>query len=224
LSSKVSDEEIKGIFTALSPARMSHYVRDAGSETRALTLYAWNAELSAALLVDIHYLEVVLRNAIYTELKAIVGNDASVFEALERERWFSQQSREDLAKARTRLSGRARPITEDGMIAELSFGFWRYLLTGKYHRVLWERGLWRAFPDLANAQDRRRDIEKGVRAAYELRNRIAHHEPVYARSVLSEYDDVVQVLGWLCATVRDWVASRSKVMSLATNTAGWVMK
>ncbi|ANQ75791.1 MULTISPECIES: hypothetical protein [Rhodococcus] len=61
----------------LSPERFATYVRKAGgSRQRALHLYEWNAQLSAAFLHDLAHLEVGLRNAYDRELShARVGAD-----------------------------------------------------------------------------------------------------------------------------------------------------
>jgi hypothetical protein len=48
----------------LSRPRLGTYLRSAGNDQdRALALYEWNAELSAAVMRDLAHLEVALRNA-----------------------------------------------------------------------------------------------------------------------------------------------------------------
>ena len=39
----------------------------------------------------------------------------------------------------------------------------------------------------------------------DLRNRIAHHEPIFARELASEYQTIIEVIGWMCGDTRSWV-------------------
>jgi hypothetical protein len=60
----LTNPRIAAISAALSTPRMSRYVATCGNDhARALDLYEWNAEVSAAFMVPMHICEIVLRNA-----------------------------------------------------------------------------------------------------------------------------------------------------------------
>ncbi|UVI35565.1 hypothetical protein [Brevibacterium spongiae] len=65
------------------------------------------------------------------------------------------------------------------VIAELSFGFWRQLTTNAMEKSMWVPYLHTAFPQGTS----RRSIDAQVSAVNELRNRIAHHEPLFGPTV-----------------------------------------
>ena len=68
---------LTSIRNALSAARLSTYelaTGATGDENLApLTLYAWNAQVSGALLAPLHLCEVVVRNAVAEALEATYG-------------------------------------------------------------------------------------------------------------------------------------------------------
>src|SRR6056297_3297342 len=58
----------------LSAPRFATYLRETGNDrTRALHLYHWNLQVSAAFMVPLHVLEVALRNAIVEAIEAVHG-------------------------------------------------------------------------------------------------------------------------------------------------------
>ena len=58
----------------LSSARFGSYRSVTDSADRALELYLWNAEVSAALLVPLHFCEVVIRNGIVEALVQVYSS------------------------------------------------------------------------------------------------------------------------------------------------------
>jgi hypothetical protein len=71
--------------------------------------------------------------------------------------------------------------------------FWERLLTrwppGKlnYEMALWRPALHRAFPD---SRRRRAEVHKPLPGLRDLRNRIAHHEPIFSRDLVAEYQTI----------------------------------
>src|SRR4051794_35057942 len=62
------------VVSTLTPPRLSKYMRAAGQDVQqALHLYVLNAKVGAALMVDLHYVEVALRNKFDRELAARFG-------------------------------------------------------------------------------------------------------------------------------------------------------
>jgi hypothetical protein len=125
---------------------------------------------------------------------------------LDRRLSFSRLPVEPVARARvadakdalpSRPAGRADP---GRIVAELPFGFWERLLThgppGKlnYEMALWRPALPRAFP---NSRRRRVDVHKPIPTLRDLRNRIAHHEPIFGRPLAAEYQTILEVTDWI---------------------------
>lgn len=63
-----TEAEVLVVHEALSVARMETFKNAVGNSPRrdaaALDLYAWNAQVSSALLMPLHVCEVVIRNAV----------------------------------------------------------------------------------------------------------------------------------------------------------------
>ncbi|MDT3396139.1 hypothetical protein RKE29_05705 [Streptomyces sp. B1866] len=94
-------------------------------------------------------------------------------------------------------------VPADGdIIAQLSFGFWRYLLASRYTHTLWMDALRHAFPHLV-PQDLG-TVERPVHRLHLLRNRIAHLEPVFANNIGLDVQDMTAVLGYLCPRTQAW--------------------
>jgi len=47
-----------------------------------------------------------------------------------------------------------------------------------------------------------------------LRNRIAHHEPIFARSLLDDHESLLEVADWMYPDLRAWIASVSPLPRL----------
>ncbi|MBW7922925.1 MAG: hypothetical protein H3C51_12615 [Rubellimicrobium sp.] len=80
----------------------------------------------------------------------------------------------DLAVARQR----AIQVSDGQIVAQLTMHFWKRMFSESYEAMLWKRGLKRAFP---NKSLTRAEVAVQLDVIYEIRNRLAHHEPVYGR-------------------------------------------
>ena len=113
------------------------------------------------------------------------------------------------------------------LVAALPLGFWVSLLgrggrafgpgapKQDYEMTLWRPALHRAFP---NARLRRADVHRRLDYLRTFRNRIAHHEPVFARHLIADHDSVLLAVGWVSTGVRDWIAHHSRVPHLLAMT------
>lgn len=123
----------------LSVERMtSYYQASNGNVLGAFKLYEWNMDASAAVMHTSGMVEVVLRNALDRSLSAWheskrPGTDWLDLQVLD------MRARQDIAEARQRASRRKRHggISHGKVVAELSFGFWRYLVASRYLTSLW---------------------------------------------------------------------------------------
>ena len=57
----------------------------------------------------------------------------------------------------------------------------------------------------------RHGVESRVDQLYYLRNRVAHHEPIFTRDLVRDHGFLLEVAGWICIDTRDWIADRSSV-------------
>jgi hypothetical protein len=191
----------------LSPERLAPYVvRCEGDVLAAMRLYAWNIEISSALHGPLGVLEVVLRNALDTQLRRLTG----------RPDWWSRSPRAVLlgkeatkvAEAQRGFERRSvRPSAND-MVAELPFGFWTELLHGRYETTLWRPALRHAFPHRAGT---RRALHNDLYHLRILRNRIAHHEPIHHRHLLEDHRKILLVLGDVSPVAAEVVLGTSRV-------------
>lgn len=198
----------------LSAERFRPYVAAAGGDVaQALRLYEWNTAVSGAFFESLGALEVLLRNALHEELAAL--HAAAGLPG----RWYDDprqvltpRARQDIAQARQRLAQAGRPATPGRVVAELSFGFWRFLLARRHEHTLWTPALRKAFPLLRPA--RRALVHDPLERLHLLRNRIAHHEPVHRRNLRRDYLEMTFVAGAICADTAHWIARTSRVTAV----------
>jgi hypothetical protein len=67
------------------------------------------------------------------------------------------------------------PVSEGKVIAELTLYFWKRLYGHEYEQTLWRTTLKRTFP---NKKVSRATVAAHLEQIYQVRNRLAHHEPV----------------------------------------------
>lgn len=219
----LDDTVIRALASSLSPERMATYVAAAGGDQeKALRLYTWNTAASAAFYGPLQGLEVALRNAMHRELSATYGVD-----------WYDNPHCGLDVGTLKRIAGAKDELRRDGyavdsphVVAALSFGFWVALLgrgghppggigpKRNYEMTLWRPSLFRAFP---NARLGRSQVHSPLNYLRTLRNRIAHHEPIFSRHLEADYQSILTVTGWICPSTRDWIAHHSRVNSVLGN-------
>ncbi|XVU26996.1 hypothetical protein ACQPZJ_08135 [Actinoplanes sp. CA-054009] len=126
----------------ISAERFEPYLRHAGHDPdKACELYEWAAELNSAAFQAVHYVEVMLRNAIDIQLQ--VHRD----ESRSRIPWFltplgsDRKSQEEIdyavATVRARLQKEdPRKDTRAQIVASLTFGFWANLLQTRHEDLV----------------------------------------------------------------------------------------
>jgi hypothetical protein len=205
----ISQTTIDAVRAALSPARMRTYEVAAGVKTgddlAALILYAWNAEVSGALLVPLHVCEVVTRNAVADALEAIYGPRwpwSPVFEQSLPNSPAGYSPRRDLQSARRGV------FATEKVIPELAFVFWQNFFTARYDVRLWGSHLRRVMPNLDPAKTvsaLRLAIYRDLERVRRLRNRIAHHEPIFTRPLADDYKTIQTLIAGRCAVTAGWL-------------------
>jgi hypothetical protein len=195
----------------LSPERLQGYLAVCdGNLDRALELYLWNSTVSAAISESLGHLEIGVRNALSRQLTLRhnnLGRSGTWLDDPADE--LTLRARTDILDARSRVAGKGKSLTHPQIVSELSFGFWRYLIS-KRNLKLW--------PDLAggfpNAPNRSlKTVEDPLIRLLDLRNRIAHHQRIWNLHLEARIRDLEDLLGYIDADFRDWVLLHSRVPS-----------
>lgn len=188
----------------LSERRMKTYITAADADLdNAFELYAWNIELAAALQGTIAMVEVMVRNSIDRTLLAWVSRKRCGD-------WFDlamldEHAKSDIATARARIRRNGRLADHDRVVAELSFGFWRFLTTRRYHASLWVPVLHQAFPNGdSDLRVRQREVAHLLGNMNFIRNRAAHLEPLFRRDVCHDVAEARALMGWIDLDALEW--------------------
>lgn len=96
-------------------------------------------------------------------------------------------------------------MTADRIVAGLSFGFWVHLLTKNYDSVFWPKYYSLAFPNKPKKMTRT-ELYDELEFLRHFRNRMAHHKPIFDRSLKPEYDRIAVLIGMICDETK-WFAS-----------------
>jgi len=180
---------------------MAPYLSATGDRTRAIDLYDWNTRIGAAFFESLHYLEVGLRNALDDAATRHLGTS-----------WLSPtsliltpRSRKAVVSALGHAGGPGAPRGK--LVAELPFGFWWSLLADEYNRRLWQPALQHAF----ERGVRRRKLHAELDDLRRLRNRIAHHEPIHARALDSDFARVLDIATRIGIVLGHHISATSRI-------------
>lgn len=197
-------EIIDKLKNSLSCERLSTYEQAVNKNTEsALKLYVWNTQISAAFYVPLQGLEVTLRNVLHKQLTL----------KYHREDWYEiapldAKDKEKIQKAKETVLKQHGKTQTPHVVAELSFGFWQTLLNKKYYQTLWIPALYKAFP---NKPPKLSTINENLFNLRLLRNRIAHHEPIFQRHLAKDYENLIQVISWICPETAQWIDGHNTV-------------
>lgn len=212
---KIFDYSPEALVKALSPERLTPYLAEtSGNLVTAIDLYRRNIEISGAFYEILGIAEVSLRNTLNEQLTALDAKQGGL--------WFenlgnilTEDARRDITLAQKRASRKSIQETPGAVVAELSFGFWRYLLAKRYETSLWTPALRHGFPGLVRRQ--RAAVYSAVSDLHILRNRIAHHEPILQRNLSQDLLTTFRLLDWISEDTSKWALSFSKVDNLMSN-------
>jgi len=209
---------VQAVREALSAARLATYEGATGGkgddDLSALMLYAWNAQVSGALLAPLHLCEVVVRNAVANAIEAKYGDKwpwSVGFEQSLPDPKVGYSPRKDLYSAR-------RGVTTTGkVIPELKFVFWQKMFTSRYDGRLWDAHLVRVLPNLQTGKavaQLRQHIYDELEQIRRLRNRIAHHEPIFTRNLQDDFDKICTLVESKCKVSASWLAQNQMALAL----------
>ncbi|SFL48259.1 hypothetical protein [Rugamonas rubra] len=201
----LSSHQITVITSTLSPARMGTYFSATGfgAEATALDIYAWNALVSGAFFSALHVCEIVIRNAISHALELKYGSSWPWDAGFERtlSKWY---------KGELQLARKGIPIGSTGkVIAELKFGFWCKLFTAGQDQHIWNAHLNTVFPFLPfplKVSTARKMLYDDMEALRGFRNRIAHHEPIFAYPLAQHQARIQRLIKLRCEQTEQWLS------------------
>ncbi|MFH5209525.1 hypothetical protein ACHIPZ_15175 [Antrihabitans sp. NCIMB 15449] len=199
----------------LTRQRLSSYLNATNSDLdRAICLYEWNTEAAAGVLSLAAMTEVVVRNAMDVSLRRWSRRHHRM------ETWFDHAPLDarglaDIADARSRAIKRQPAEIHGKVIAELSFGFWRYLAGSRYLTSLWIPALRYSFPEgHPDIGRRRKDVERRLQRLAFVRNRAAHHEPIHQRKLIDDVADAVALAAWVSPDAAAWIQAKEPVTGI----------
>lgn len=210
-----SHKELTQIPHTLSEPRFATYLRHCGNDKeRALGLYKWNLELSSAFVVPLHLLEISTRNAIVEALETAhtqnwPWNNGFIRSLTDPRRGYSPKKDLQAIASREPTMGK--------VVAELKFVFWERMFTSRHDTRLWNHHLKLVFPfapTSLTAQEIRAKLFDDIFTIRALRNRIAHHEPIFSRNPQEDYDKILEIISWRDDTTANWMDGFQSVTKL----------
>src|SRR5438128_2525706 len=188
MPNRFTAQELISLPAVLSQPRFDTYLRaSSGNIMMGLRLYHWNAQISAAFLFPLHIFEICVRNAVANAAETAYNPQwpwAPAFQL------SLPDPRPPLFSPRREITqAAARHATTGKVIADLKFAFWVSVFTARHHGRLWHFYLGREFPHFSSGMTSataRRRIYQVADQVRGLRNRIAHHEPIFARDLVGD--------------------------------------
>ena len=194
-----SDELQAAFSKSLSVPRLSRYLSDTmNDKKRALEFYMWNTKMSQSFYPILQSWEVCFRNKMNIFLASRYGANWPYENAhFVRQLKHIDKARLEDARYRQERKRRVNPAPVGAIVADLSAGFWVSML-GKSYRLpfVWRTNIRIVFPnDIALTRGDAHSISAQV---LDLRNRIAHHEPIYHLPLEQIHRDATRLCGAMC--------------------------
>lgn len=213
-----TDDELQELPKIFSTPRFATYLAEKnGDKTKALALYQWNLEVSCAFLAPLQVCEISIRNAISEAIELTYGGN-----------WpYVRSFKISLANPRSGYSPRGNLLqhrtkpTTGKVIAELKFVFWERMFTSRHDNAIWNAHLRSVLPSfdaegLKTVQQLRGEAFNTLSDIRSLRNRIAHHEPIFRRNIQEEYERIRRVVSWRNEVAAAWLDKVEKVTPMIT--------
>lgn len=194
----------------ISSPRMNRYLHACnGSSRKAMTLYRKNLKLSQELFTIISCFEIALRNAIDVHYLDQFGNDWLRNAASKKGIFDNARCKMSFMTINDELRKLKHHYTHSKLVASLGFGFWRYLFSTHQYRAGGQTllAIFSSRPkSTPTLQYNASYIFSELQKINELRNRIAHHEPICFRngqavidttSVRQHYTLILQLFQWM---------------------------
>lgn len=202
----------------LSSPRYKRYLEIAeNDDALALELYLWNIGLAQAVLRDVSFFEVALRNAYDRAISSTWhGSDHWLFdETSPVRRPILRTNKRGKVKDANRLNRNAidhlvnnlgRNPSPDKVISNLTFGFWAHMTDRSHERDLWIPAIHTAW----STGTSRDTLNCKISEINNVRNRAAHHEHLFATdgftcSTLTACKDAVGLFSQLVPEICSYI-------------------
>lgn len=212
----------------LSTPRLTTYTEACGGEIpRALDLYRWNLDLSMAFFGSIHYFEVAFRNHVdmamtkwmQAEYEKMGGQKDRAPHWLDDKRdlvlgkspidhsCINSKTKTIISSAKKQAARRHNPPSEGHIISEITMGTWVWILKPGSRDSPWVNALKNSFD--GNVQKSK--LTESLDQLVDLRNRIAHHEPIFDLDLIEEYNNLIRTSEIISLRLAWWIDSTSQV-------------
>lgn len=199
------NNELTDLPSVFSAPRFATYLQATGSDRdKALALYRWNLQLSAAFFVPLQVCEVGVRNGVVEAVASVHGQNWHLAHGFQRSLISSgpyNQRAELIREA-------GRQPTAGKVVAELKFVFWQHMFTARHDSRIWNSHLLTFFPNVPAGKanyENRGDIYDKLEKVRKLRNRIAHHEPIFKNNNLDDYMAIRELILYRSDVAAGWV-------------------
>lgn len=199
----------------LSAPRLSTYLHATGQHpAKALELYLWNARVSASFMVPLQLCEIASRNGVVDTLELVHGpkwpwSPGFARSVPHHQRGYSPA--DDLRQTSRKYQSAGK------VVADLKFAFWQHMFTAGQDNRLWLPHFATAFPGYDTSLSvpaARAAMHVDIDKVRSFRNRIAHHEPIFSRNLVTEYERVRQLVEWRRPTAAAWLDKVETVSAL----------
>lgn len=189
---------------------MNRYYQACGNNSRkAMTLYRLNLRLSQEIFTVISCFEVALRNAIDQHYTGTLGADWLKNSAAPGGRFDNYNCAYTARSINDAINKLGANYTHGKVVAELGFGFWRYMFSRHQYRASGQT-LIAVFPGLPSStpamQYNSIFVYNELAKTNKIRNRIAHHEAICFTPALNvknsafarqNYAHIIQLFQWM---------------------------
>lgn len=191
------------------------YIRAAGGDkAKATELYGWNARVAAAFMLPSHFAEVSTRNAVADGLTCLYGDQWPWNPTFEKS--LPSPYPPIYNPQRDLITTRGQQPTTGKVIAELKFSFWQSMFTARHDVRLWAPHIRTLFPNASGMAVRnlRGRIHTDLEVIRKLRNRLAHHEPIFTRDLADDLRRMLELIELRSAPMVDWVRAMEDVSGI----------
>ncbi len=217
-----SEQDVKALVSSISKPRLTKYLQaERGDERRALSLYHWNSQLAQALYLPLQSWEIILRNRLSAFFIFKYGEAKWPYHA-QALRNFNRNDRRRLDQTIERLRrglGISHPTT-DQIVAALSAGFWVSQFGRDYAAQYgWKNNL--RFRIFTNDGEMGRELANLMcNELLDLRNRVAHHEPIFHLPLDRMRRNLERLIAGMCGPSAAFLSSACSFSEVWKNKPG----
>jgi len=199
-------DDFSDLEEALSLERFGRYLAwSHGDRRRAIALYTLNTKVSESLYTPLQMLEVALRNRIHRVLVQMRGDDWM----LDERNLLGLHQVHQVEDAVLKILRSGKDATPGRIVAALSLSFWTAML-GRAYEALWREGMCAIACRGDGKHPMRKDLSTPLMRIRELRNRIAHHEPILYWDLHKTNVMLMEVMHWLSPSAARWREQNSR--------------